>query len=359
MKKWFNQKERSAGAFRLLILWWIYKFLGKSFLNFVVFFVALISFIFASEIRKYQRKYFKVYSEFYSKELKASLKNLFKHYLSYAYSLADRIEIFSGNLNHKKIIFANENDKIQLKNDFSKEKGIFFICNHLGNVDAMRAFITSDIGHKNLKVNVFMQKNQTQIFNNFIDAIAIKTPICTYPVEEIGARAFEGVNNIVYLTVPINVVTIGEYAFRHMKGLEEIYFTTNILPPAHVFDGVNEGLVIYAPIGESLRGYCNTFDYNYIEWNPAECFDWEYVDATRTEIIVNAFNPNHSNCLGSHTDIVIPMYINGVKVTQIGDRAFTEGNEAIISVNIPTSIQSIGAYAFEGCSSLEYVFIPL
>lgn len=188
MKKWFNQKERSAGAFRLLILWWIYKFLGKSFLNFIVFFVALISFIFASEIRKYQRKYFKVYSEFYSKELKASLKNLFKHYLSYAYSLADRIEIFSGNLNHKKIIFANENDKIQFKNDFNEEKGIFFICNHLGNVDAMRAFITSDIGHKNLKVNVFMQKNQTQIFNNFIDAIAIKTPICTYPVEEIGVE---------------------------------------------------------------------------------------------------------------------------------------------------------------------------
>ena len=186
MKQWFEQKERSAGAFRLMILWWIYKIFGKTFLKVLVFFIALISFICASEVKIFQRKYFKVYSEFYCANLLPSLKNLFKHYLSYAYSLVDRIEVFSGNFDYRKILFSDDGEKKQFVQDLKAKKGIFFICNHLGNVDVMRAFINSNLGHSNLKVNVFMQQNQTKIFNDFINRISAEVPIRTYPVEEIG-----------------------------------------------------------------------------------------------------------------------------------------------------------------------------
>ena len=40
-KKWFEMKEQAAGKKRLLLLWYIYKFLGKKTVKFIVFFVTL------------------------------------------------------------------------------------------------------------------------------------------------------------------------------------------------------------------------------------------------------------------------------------------------------------------------------
>ena len=35
-KKWFEMKEQAAGKKRLLLLWYIYKFLGKKTVKFIV-----------------------------------------------------------------------------------------------------------------------------------------------------------------------------------------------------------------------------------------------------------------------------------------------------------------------------------
>ena len=59
---------------------------------------------------------------------------------------------------------------------------------------------------------------------------------------------------------------------------------------------------------------------------------------------------------GSDTDIVIPYEIDGHKVTQIGDGAFTD-NTVLISVTIPNSVIGIGTGAFSGCSNLTNIAI--
>jgi len=187
MTQWYDMQERSAGAFRLYILWIIYKYFGKSFLKFVVFFVALISFLFAGEIRRCSIKYFNIISDFSHNIIKPDFLNLFKHYLSYAYSLVDNIEIFSANYNAGKIFFESEADKKELFSDFDNNRGAFFICNHLGNINAMRAFMFSNFKYSDKKVNVFMQTNQTKIFDKFINNISVKSNIKLYPVENIGA----------------------------------------------------------------------------------------------------------------------------------------------------------------------------
>ena len=37
-QKWFEIKEQAAGRKRLLLLWYIYKFVGKKPVKFIVFF---------------------------------------------------------------------------------------------------------------------------------------------------------------------------------------------------------------------------------------------------------------------------------------------------------------------------------
>jgi len=60
---------------------------------------------------------------------------------------------------------------------------------------------------------------------------------------------------------------------------------------------------------------------------------------------------------GKIKDVIIPSTIEGIKVTEIGEKAFFE-NKNITSVTIPNGITSIGYSAFGYCTSLTSVTIP-
>lgn len=173
--KWYQLKEQAAGEKRLWLTWQIYKIFGKKAVKIIAFFVTFFAFVFGKEARRCSRKNLAIIG------LKPSIINQFRHFLEYSYSLIDRMEVFSGNYDYKKIYFDNEEDKNSLINDFSK--GIFIICSHLGNIDIMRAFINK---YPDQNVNVFLSADQCRVFNSFIKHIAINTKISTYPVEEIN-----------------------------------------------------------------------------------------------------------------------------------------------------------------------------
>ncbi|MGI6725667.1 MAG: leucine-rich repeat domain-containing protein [Christensenellales bacterium] len=60
---------------------------------------------------------------------------------------------------------------------------------------------------------------------------------------------------------------------------------------------------------------------------------------------------------GSAESLEIPGKLNGLAVTSIGDRAFSE-RKNLKSITIPDSVTSIGDWAFYGCSSLKEITIP-
>jgi uncharacterized protein YjdB len=60
---------------------------------------------------------------------------------------------------------------------------------------------------------------------------------------------------------------------------------------------------------------------------------------------------------GSDSELVIPSEINGVKVTRIGNSAFSQCT-GLTSVEIPDSVTSIGDGAFDFCTRLTSVEIP-
>ena len=49
-KKWFEMKEQAAGKKRLLLLWYIYKFIGKKSVKFIVFFVTILDVLVVTSI---------------------------------------------------------------------------------------------------------------------------------------------------------------------------------------------------------------------------------------------------------------------------------------------------------------------
>lgn len=179
MLKWYEVKEQAAGHKRLMLLWYIYKLAGKNAVKFIVFFVTLFAFLGAPKIRKCSEKYLKVAAG------KAALTDSFKHFLSYAYALVDKMEMFTDNFPFKNIYFADESQREMLYKDLLDKKGIYFLCSHLGNINAMRTFFRSGTVIEDIKVNLFLEAKQCKIFKSFIDKISSDNPIVTYPVEEI------------------------------------------------------------------------------------------------------------------------------------------------------------------------------
>lgn len=178
-KNWYEMKEQAAGKKRLLLLWYIYRLLGKKSVKFIVFFVTLFAFLAAPKVRKYSQKYLKIVTG------NGSLIQSFRHFLNYSYSLVDKMEMFTDNFSFSDISFADEEMKNAIYNDFLKGNGVCFLCSHLGNINAMQTFFNSNDKTYTKKVNLFLENAQCQIFNSFINSIAIKKPITAYPVENI------------------------------------------------------------------------------------------------------------------------------------------------------------------------------
>ncbi len=179
MLKWYEVKEQAAGHKRLMLLWYIYKLAGKNAVKFIVFFVTLFAFLGAPKIRKCSEKYLKIATG------KGGIINSFKHFLNYSYGLIDKMEMFTDNFPFKNIYFADEAQREMLYKDLLDKKGIYFLCSHLGNINAMRTFFRSGTVIEDIKVNLFLEAKQCKIFKSFIDKISSDNPIVTYPVEEI------------------------------------------------------------------------------------------------------------------------------------------------------------------------------
>lgn len=179
-KKWFEMKEQAAGKKRLLLLWNIYKLFGKKTVKFIVFFVTLFAFIGAPKVRKYSQKYLKIATG------NGGIIQSFKHFLNYSYGLVDKMEMFTDNFSFADVFFADENEKQTLYNDLENHKGVYFLCSHLGNINAMRTFFRSGELIEDIKVNLFLEANQCKIFKEFINSISSDNPITAYPVENIG-----------------------------------------------------------------------------------------------------------------------------------------------------------------------------
>ena len=182
--QWFEVKEQSAGRKRLLLSLYLYKIFGKNVLYLIAFWVSFFTFIFSAKVRAYSKKYFEI-SYPYS-NIKPCALNQFKHILSYANSLVDKFLVFSGNFDINNIIFENEQDKNQLINDIENKKGVFLICNHIGNIEVFQSYSLKYIKNRDFYINIFMSKAQSRVFNGFLETVKTDFPSKIFFVEEMG-----------------------------------------------------------------------------------------------------------------------------------------------------------------------------
>jgi len=216
-------------------------------------------------------------------------------------------------------------------------EGAFFGCDGLTSVTInSNAILSSE--------NYSLYHSIGGIFGNQVEEYVIGDNVLS-----IGDYAFRHCSGLMSITIPTSVTSIGDQAFSYCSGLESI-----TLPNTLTSTG-NESFVgctgLTAVHITDLKAYCRISFGWYAPLFYAHKLYLNDEEVTGELVIPDGItsvsNVAFEGCTGI-TSVVIPE-----GVTSIGRAAFK--STSITSVSLPESLTSVGIEAFQDCSSLKSV----
>ena len=219
---WYAQREQSAGAVRLQILWLVYRFLGKNVLKLVVTVVMLFIYPFAKPARRSLRKFYSVLAESSTKTapfnsfplpssplpphpspftLHLSPFTLFRHLLGFAWSLVDKMDACTLRRALPRMTVRDDAGARAFFQLVAEKKGAFLISTHVGTIEVLPAlasaspqtlFNSSTLQLFNFStfqppfVHAFQQMGHDAVFTKLFVKHLDTTNFALHAVEDIG-----------------------------------------------------------------------------------------------------------------------------------------------------------------------------
>ena len=207
------------------------------------------------------------------------------------------------------------------------------------------------------------------------------------PITAIWANAFNGYTSLTSITIPENVISIGEDAFydtayyNNEENWENgvLYIGTHLIRAKTSINGtytIKDGTKCIASsafyecdnlksitmpesvttMGSSVFWKCNKLENVVLSSNLTSIESWTFYQC---DILSNIIIPDSVTLIGSsafESCKKLETVQIGNSVTTIGGKAFRECN-SLISIEIPNSVESIGSEAFWNCYNLARIDI--
>ena len=195
-ENWYQQQERGAGNFRLNLLYFTYKIFGIRFIKMWVWLVATIIGLSAKSAKNFSQQYKQILNKYQiTHNIKPSQFSPSQHIRAFADSLMDKMVAMCDERNRIKFTAQNNADWREFQNLIKQKQGVFLICSHIGNIEALAAFPDN----QGIKMHAFQQVNQNSIFHQFISKHSVRTNTIIHPVEDIdigiASEMFDYLNN--------------------------------------------------------------------------------------------------------------------------------------------------------------------
>lgn len=172
----------------------------------------------------------------------------------------------------------------------------------------------------------------------------------TYSVTMIGYGAFDDCNGLTSVTIPNSIISIGDYAFRNCSGLLSINIPASVSTiGVDAFWNCSGLTSVIIPNGVTTIGECAFYGCSGLTSIAVESSNNTYDSRQNCNAIIEtATNTLIAGCANT----TIP-----TSVTSIGNFAFSYCS-GLSSITIPNGVTSIGNSAFGHCSALTSVAIP-
>ena len=192
---WHEQREQSAGAWRLAFMWWVYRLLGKNALKVMCVPVMLFIYPFAAPARRALAEFRGVLREYAGKSGRAvgRVPCAFMHLLSFAWSLVDKTDVCTLHRALPEVEIREDDGFRAFAELVAKGRGAFLISTHLGTVEVLPALALSSavkglprprlhafqqLGHDAQFTRRFMQNFRGEDFElHAVESIGVETAV--------------------------------------------------------------------------------------------------------------------------------------------------------------------------------------
>ena len=162
-RHWASQRER--GSFILMkFTAWLARVLGRRLISPLLYLIVLYFYLFGAKARRSIRHYQSTLAAWSGPaELKPTRLSVFRQFMSFADTLLDKLDVWSGRLGLEQVDLIDPDDlcgQLQRQN-----RGQILVAAHLGNLEVCRAL--AEVGAK-VQMNVLLHTKHAEQFNRLL-----------------------------------------------------------------------------------------------------------------------------------------------------------------------------------------------
>lgn len=177
-----QEREVPVSSFGIRFLMWVYRYMGWRACRFVVVLIMLCAYPFLTRGRFHSREFRRQWAAHTGKRPVSG----FRHLLTFAYTLADRLACRLGLLGMERVVPRTPEVYHELCERYRHREGVFCLASHLGCFDMLRVLFEDPAQGQGGEIHVFMDTAATEQFARMQSRYASRCDMFVHSVEDFG-----------------------------------------------------------------------------------------------------------------------------------------------------------------------------